>query len=149
MKFDKSFTELAQPPVGHGHLRLKPHALHLIHRLQRMKTVLKEVQGERDNDHGAKAKECILSYPSEEASCLDRLVDLVYSEEILYTLAVDISVCRVECPGLLHPLSCFLQITSMLQETDKNHYDYDYYCTIREGGKGEEEEKRRHNKNCN
>ena len=50
MKFDKSFTELAQPPVGHGHLRLKPHALHLIHRLQRMKTVLKGVQGERERE---------------------------------------------------------------------------------------------------
>jgi hypothetical protein len=54
------------------------------------------------------------TYPSEEASCLDRLVDLVYSEEILYTLAVDVSICSIECPGLLHPLGSLLQITSML-----------------------------------
>ena len=52
MKLDKSFTELAQPPVGHGHLRLKPHALHLIHRLQRMKTLLKWVcrEGGRERE---------------------------------------------------------------------------------------------------
>ena len=41
MKFDESFTELIQPPVSHGHLCLKPHTLHLIHCLQRMKTLLK------------------------------------------------------------------------------------------------------------
>jgi hypothetical protein len=34
--------------VGHGHLRLKPHTLHLIHRLQRMKTLLKCVYRERE-----------------------------------------------------------------------------------------------------
>jgi hypothetical protein len=55
------------------------------------------------------------TYPSEEASCLDCLVDLVHSEEILYTLAVDVSICRVECPGLFHPLGSLLQITSMLR----------------------------------
>ena len=41
MKFNEGFTELIQPPVSHGHLCLKPHTLHLIHCLQRMKTLLK------------------------------------------------------------------------------------------------------------
>ena len=43
VKFDERFAKLLQPPMGHGHLRLKPHTLHLIHRLQRVKTLLKYV----------------------------------------------------------------------------------------------------------
>ena len=108
MKFDKSFPKLIQPPVGHGHLCLKPHALHLIHGLQWMKTILcegRERERERERDlQMIWLEQNVYAYSSEESCCLHCLVNLVNSEEVLDTLAIDVSVGCVQCPCFLHPL---------------------------------------------
>ena len=60
MKFDESFAELVQPPVSHSHLCLEPHTLHLIHRLKRMKTLLKcECTRERERGGGGRVSVCV------------------------------------------------------------------------------------------